>query len=830
MQRVLLMTAILCGVVWLVAAGVCAAGLWYIQTVDSAGNVGAYTSLALDGSGYPHISYVDWDNGHLKYAAWNGTSWDIQTVDGTADVGYGTALALDASGYAHISYHDVTNQDLKYAAWNGSAWYIETVDSAGDVGRFNSLALDASGYARISYQDRTNGHLKYAARDGSGWDTQTVDSGGGVGRETSLALDASGHPHISYLEATNADLKYAAWDGTSWSMQTVDSGGDVGERNSMALDASGYPHISYFDATNYDLKYARWNGISWDIQAVDSAGIVGAYTSLALDASGHPHISYHDYLNEDLKYAAWSGSSWDIETVDAIGRMGFYTSLALDADGYAHISYYYADIGDLKYATTRPAPQASHELPAAGYYMISFPLTPTSATVHDVLCDDLGDGNYYMWRWRARRYCYETVPTSPPGCQSTTLTMRESYWVLTAAAALHVRGTWPRDDQRIPLQPGWNMIAAPYEATMDSLLVDNAGDVRGLGDAETAGWVLARFYYSHDGTGDYSTLSINQTPEHQLSFWHGYWVLAGVDCSLIVPEPPGGGAASSAAQRAPVEPTWAFDIQASTAGATDSITIAAADTASDGFDGFALDKPKPPAAPGERRVRMVLRGKGRRGTRASQRSPASQSSRASPPYNKAPGRQMPWSSELAMETKGTAQDVAEWHFTVTGAVQGEPVTLNWPELSRLPRDRVPILTDRDTGKRTFMRTRAQYEFAVPGDGSSRSFTVTVKPAQNAGVLISSFTVVPLRGGRGAELCFSLSADATVDISILNVAGRLVRGVRTGLAVEAGAHTVIWAGRSGSDTAVPRGLYLCVLNAKAADGQQARRVCPLAVRR
>ncbi len=826
MRRNVLMTAILCGVVSLAASGPCAADTWYIQTVDSAGNVGAYTSLALDGSGYPHISYIDWDNGPLKYAAWNGTSWDIQTVDGTADVGYGTSLALDASGYAHISYHDVPYQDLKYAAWNGSAWYIEIVDSAGDVGRFNSLALDASGYARISYDDRTNADLKYAAWNGSTWDIQAVDTAGDVGGG-SLALDASGHPHISYFDATNADLKYAHWDGTSWTIQTVDSGGDVGDDNSMALDASGYPHISYFDATNLDLKYARWNGISWDIQTADSAGVVGAYTSLALDASGHPHISYHDYVNEALKYAASSGSSWDIETVDAVGRMGFYTSLALDADGYAHISYYDATHRHLKYATTRPAPQASHELPATGYYMISFPLTPISATVHDLLCDDLGDGNYYMWRWRARRYCYETVPTSPPGCQSTTLTMRESYWVLTAAATLHVRGTWPRDDQRIPLQPGWNMIAAPYEATIDSLLVDNAGDVRGLGAAETAGWVLARFYYSHDGTDTYRTLSINQTPEHQLSFWHGYWVLASVDCSLIVPEPPGGGAASSAAQRAPVEPTWAFDIQASTAGSTDSITIAAADTASDGFDGFALDKPKPPAPPGEGRLRMVLTVSGTDNLRAGV-YPESSAGRLVVGRGLRPPPA--FASELAMETKGTAQGAPEWHFTVTGGVKGELVTLNWPELSRLPKDRVPILTDRDTSKRTFMRTRAQYEFAAPGEGSSRSFTVTVKPAQNAGVLINSFTVVPLRGGRGAELRFSLSADATVDISILNVAGRLVERARESLAVEAGGHAVTWRGRSMSRRPLPNGIYLCVLQAKAPDGQQARRVCPLAVRR
>lgn len=183
-----------------------------------------------------------------------------------------------------------------------------------------------------------------------------------------------------------------------------------------------------------------------------------------------------------------------------------------------------------------------------------------------------------------------------------------------------------------------------------------------------------------------------------------------------------------------------------------------------------------------------------------------------------------------METKGATQEETEWHFTVTGGVKGEHVTLRWPELSRLPKDRVGILTDCDSGKRTFMRSRAQYEFAAPGEGSSRSFTVTVKSAQQAGLLIISFSVVPLRGGRGAEIAFGLSADAAVDIRIVNIAGRPVGVVRDGLAIEAGAHTVAWDGRSMTDTPLPNGLYLCVLKARAPDGQQARRVCPVALSR
>ena len=125
-------------------------------------DVGTRTSLALNSSGYPRISYSDETSHTLKYAAWNGASWDIQTVD-SVFVG-GTSLALDSSGNPRIGYYDYQNGGLKYTEWNGVSWNTRTVAS-GRV-EYPSLAIDTSDHSHIGYWDTTNHNLKYASYNG----------------------------------------------------------------------------------------------------------------------------------------------------------------------------------------------------------------------------------------------------------------------------------------------------------------------------------------------------------------------------------------------------------------------------------------------------------------------------------------------------------------------------------------------------------------------------------------------------------------------------------------------------------------------------------------
>jgi hypothetical protein len=197
----------LSGTVWM-------SGTWaYEQLEPLLSGAGRWCSLALEPT-YPytpHISYQDNTNRDLKYAR-GGTTWLTETVDSAGDVGWYSSLALDSSGNPHISYVDSTNQTVKYAWLSGTVWLSETVDSrglSGDYGTGTSLELNQANAPYISYYDDSNDDLKLAYLSGTVWITQTVDSEGKVGQYSSLALDPVGCPHISYYDATNGDLKYA---------------------------------------------------------------------------------------------------------------------------------------------------------------------------------------------------------------------------------------------------------------------------------------------------------------------------------------------------------------------------------------------------------------------------------------------------------------------------------------------------------------------------------------------------------------------------------------------------------------------------------------------
>ena len=343
-------------------------GVWVSETVDSAGNVGAYTSLALEPT-YPyapHISYRDVTSARLKYAYLSGTTWFSETVDAAS---WTTSLAL-APTYPHtpaISY-DGRDNHTWFACLSGTTWISKIVPGpyAGDP----SLALEPAypHTPHMSYfwslgtaQTLYHAYLSGTTCVSGTWDYEEVEPPySQAGRESSLALESTDPytPHISYrYRIGDSDLRYAWLSGTIWLTETVDSAGDVGKLSSLALDRSGNPHISYLDDTNNAVKYAWLSGTTWFSETVDNIGeppYGGGHSSLGLDQSDLPYITYYDVTHGDLKLARFDGKTWIMQTVDSEEDVGSYNSLALDPRGCPHISYYDTANGDLKYAYIPP--------------------------------------------------------------------------------------------------------------------------------------------------------------------------------------------------------------------------------------------------------------------------------------------------------------------------------------------------------------------------------------------------------------------------------------------------------------------------------------------
>lgn len=346
-----------------------------IVPIGAANATGQYTSLRLKTGNVPVISYYDLSAGKLKLATCTANcnsaspTWQIVFVDTGVVVGQYSSLALNNSGNPVVSYYDLPNGDLKMASCTANCssatptWQIVTIDGAGaDVGSYTSIQLDSGDRPVISYHDATNGNLKLAtctancATASPTWQIVTVDNSASVvGQFASLQLAAGNRPVISYYDATAKKLKLATCTANcttaspTWQIVTVtDAASDVGQYSSLRLTLFGNPVISYYaDAPDRDLKLATCTANcttaspAWQIVTVDSSGFVGTDNSLVLTVSDSPIISYYDTVN-GLRLAtcmancAGAAPTWQLETLDS--PAGQYTSLQLTSTGNPLVS------------------------------------------------------------------------------------------------------------------------------------------------------------------------------------------------------------------------------------------------------------------------------------------------------------------------------------------------------------------------------------------------------------------------------------------------------------------------------------------------------------
>ena len=339
-----------------------------IMTIDSipSGDTGQYTSITIGADGLPIISFYDVTHqdlrvAHCEQADCSGTP-TLTTVDSAGDVGKHSSIAIGVDGLPIISYYDATNYHLKVAHCGNvactSGVITPTLDNtaSSDVGQYSSIAVGTDGLPIVSYyaQTPTNNFLKVAHCTNVACTSApvitTVDSTSvNVGLYTSIAIGANGLAAISYYDATNGDLKLATCStfDCSSSLHLIDSTNDVGQYSSLAFGDDGLAIISYYDATptNQNLKVAHCGDASCSapsIYTVYSSGNAGLYSSITIGADGLPVISFNRSGN-GLRVAHCTDTACtSAATAAPISNAlaGQHTAITIGVDGLPIISFY----------------------------------------------------------------------------------------------------------------------------------------------------------------------------------------------------------------------------------------------------------------------------------------------------------------------------------------------------------------------------------------------------------------------------------------------------------------------------------------------------------
>ncbi|MCD6361933.1 MAG: S8 family serine peptidase [Armatimonadetes bacterium] len=355
----------------------------------------------------------------------------------------------------------------------------------------------------------------------------------------------------------------------------------------------------------------------------------------------------------------------------------------------------------------------------------------------------------------------------------------------------------PPGDFELPVVTGWNLIGNPFSQAIDfaDTLVTNIGQGTPVDLATSNALGFTRDYaWGFDPfTNSYVLISGANLSfaTRELGAGRGAFLLSRRPATLVLRRPVGAAAVDESPEPKPLD-GWALKIVAQAAGAADVDNYLGVTSQAAQLNNI-ITPPRPDVDLDLYFVR-----------------PAGQ-------------QQARWATDFATAAEGRT----EWRMKVACSIPGAVVKLSWPDLSQLPADCRPVLVDEATGRSIYLRTSAGYSYEVPENADEHSFVLRI--SSDRGVLAIGSLAVGSAGG-GAQVAYTLSNDAAVDVEVLNIAGIVVRRVITGREQAAGPQQVVWDGRNASGAPVPAGTYIVRIRARAADGQQVSAVRTLQISR
>jgi len=345
----------------------------------------------------------------------------------------------------------------------------------------------------------------------------------------------------------------------------------------------------------------------------------------------------------------------------------------------------------------------------------------------------------------------------------------------------------------------WYMIGDPFnfDVPFNSLLVDTPEGRLPIGIAAERGYILPHLY-SYDPTIGYTFRTL---PDGALQAWTGHWigVTSKSDIALVIP--PSRTSRSTIAGAGPAVGSggWALRLSASVRDLRDTYNfIGTSSRAADRYDGS--DVMKPP---------MVS------------------------PYVAIGVLNEDWGvhSGIYQQDIRSTTGAKTWNVVVSTDQRNSPVTISWSSAAPLPRNLKVTLRDELTGQVIEMRTRSAYTFHTGPEAVARRFTITARLATGGATRITNVIIrsVGSRASGSVSIGFTLSGDATYDVKILNVTGKLINTVATRSA-GAGDVNLVWSGKDSAGRNIPAGTYLVQIRAVSADGESVKVVQPFVILR
>ena len=140
-------------------------------------------SLALDAEDQAHVACYRYDGGpapelSVLYNYRDAAGWHAELIERTASWTntYSSSIALDATGDPHVSFFGGQDGDLRFAHRHLGVWQTEAAYPWSIAGQFSSLDLDAQGKPWIAFYDPGQLLLRYAHRAPDGWQADVIQA------------------------------------------------------------------------------------------------------------------------------------------------------------------------------------------------------------------------------------------------------------------------------------------------------------------------------------------------------------------------------------------------------------------------------------------------------------------------------------------------------------------------------------------------------------------------------------------------------------------------------------------------------------------------------